>query len=232
MSGTDVLDRAEAPRPETRDALLAALPDWPGPVRVSGAADLWGLWVPVPCAVPAPVAKGRMTVLPGLTQERPLPDATAGTAAVAGLLAVHPQFDGTLVTTGARTVWTSVSAGEVTDMRSTVTGRLFASLDRPGPLDMPAFDETLRATLSRPETLAAQLASAPLAAPDQARARLSGALLGAELAATKPWWLGREVLVAGEGDLPALLVRALQAQGAAARFLPEEDLLLNGLRSR
>lgn len=228
MEGSRILDRADAPRPATREALRAALPDWPGPVVVAGAAELWGLWQPVPCTVPETVARDGLHILPGLTQDRPLPDALE-VAHVAGLLAVHPQFDGTLVVTGARTSWISVSAGEVTDARSTVTGQLFAALDTPGPMEGEAFDISLSALLSRPEGLAAHLASASLAAPDVARGRLSGALLGAELAATKPWWLGRQVMVTG-GALTGPLLRALAGQGVTARDLPEEDLLLAGLR--
>lgn len=228
MNGDKVMGRAEAPRPPTREALLAALPERDGPVVVSGAADLWDLWFPMPAEVPAPVLRDGLHLLPGLTQDRPLPDAVNGAMArIAGLLSVHPQFDGTLVVAGARTVWASLSAGEVTDTRSTVTGRLFDALATGAPVDEEAFDAALPATLSRPETLAAQLA-----VPDADEARLAAALIGAELAATKAWWLGRSVLVTGEGALPDLLVRALTAQGVQARALPEEELLLAGLRPR
>jgi len=231
MAGSEVLERHEAPRPETREGLLAAVPDWAGPVAISGGADLWGLWQPMPCAPPSPVTRDRLHILPGLTQERPLSDAVNGAVArIAGLLSAHPDFDGTLVVTGMRTVWASLSAGEVTDVRSTVTGQLFAALDRPGPMDDAAFDAALSATLSRPEALAAHLAAAHLAAPEIARARLSAALIGAELAATKPWWLGRTVLVTGGGALPGLMIRAMAAQGVSARAIPEEDALLAGLR--
>lgn len=233
MSDADVLDRHETASPATREVLLAAVPDWAGPVAIAGAADLWGLWQPLPCAVPAPVIRDRLHILPGLTQERPLADAVNGAVArIAGLLAAYPDFDGTLVVTGTRTVWASLSAGEVTDVRSTVTGRMFGALDRSGPLDDAAFDTALSATLSRPEGLAAHLASAHLAAPGVARARLSGALIGAELASTKAWWLGRAVLVTGGGALPDLVVRGLAAQGVCARVIPEEEALLAGLRPR
>ncbi|MDB6454973.1 2-dehydro-3-deoxygalactonokinase [Falsirhodobacter sp. 20TX0035] len=228
MNGTTVLGRADAPRPETREALLAALPERSGPVVVAGAADLWDLWSPLPAAVPAPVLRDGLHLLPGLRQDRPLPDAVNGAMApIAGLLAVHPQFDGTLVVAGERTVWASLSAGEVTDTRSTLTGRLFDALATGGTVDERAFAAALPATLSRPETLAAQLA-----VPGRDDAHLAAALIGAELAATKAWWLGRSVLVTGEGALPDLLVRALSAQGVSARAVPEEELWLAGLRPR
>ncbi|WP_435165587.1 2-dehydro-3-deoxygalactonokinase [Falsirhodobacter sp. 1013] len=228
MTGDKVIGRAEAPRPLTREALLAALPKQDGPVVVSGAADLWDLWSTMPAAVPVPVLRDGLHLLPGLTQDRPLPDAVSDAMArIAGLLSVHPQFDGTLVVVGARTVWASLSAGEVTDARSTLTGRLFDSLTTGAPVDAERFAAALPATLSRPETLAAQLA-----VPDADDARLAAALIGAELAATKAWWLGRSVLVTGEGALPDLLLRALSAQGVPTRALPEEELLLAGLRPR
>lgn len=222
MTGTDVRGRQDLPAPATPDALVAALPE--GTV-VSGAAGMWNLWQPVPHAVPAAVRRDGLVLLPGLTQDRPLPDAFAQTAHVAGLLAAHSQFDGTLVVTGRRTTWLSISAGEVTDMRSTVTGQLLTTLARAEAIDTETFLQALPATLSRPETLAAHLAR-----PDGDPSHLAAALVGAELAATKPWWLGRSVLVTGDG-LGTLLVPALAAQGVDARALPEEAALLAGLRA-
>ena len=61
------------------------------------------------------------------------------------------------------------------------------------------------------------------------RARLSGLLIGTELAAAKAWWLGRDVVIVGEGTLAGLYARALRAQGIAARQVPAEDAVLAGL---
>ncbi|MAX73125.1 MAG: hypothetical protein CMH66_05560 [Nioella sp.] len=64
----------------------------------------------------------------------------------------------------------------------------------------------------------------------QARGRLSGLLVGAELAATRPYWLGRDILICGAPALSALYARALTSQGAMAKTVEGDALTLNGLR--
>ena len=64
-----------------------------------------------------------------------------------------------------------------------------------------------------------------------ARSRLSGLLIGAELAATKPYWLGREVVILGESGLAQAYRAALGAQGLEAVCVGAEEMTLNGLRA-
>ena len=64
---------------------------------------------------------------------------------------------------------------------------------------------------------------------DTARARLSGLLIGAELAATKPYWLGQQVAVIGEGGLARLYVNALATQSVAATQVNADRVTLAGL---
>ena len=49
------------------------------------------------------------------------------------------------------------------------------------------------------------------------RARLSGALIGIELVAATPYWLGQEVAIIGASALARTYETALQAQGVTAR---------------
>ena len=49
--------------------------------------------------------------------------------------------------------------------------------------------------------------------PDAANARLSGLLIGAELAGSRPWWLGREVAIIGSDRTVAAYAAALGQQG-------------------
>ena len=68
------------------------------------------------------------------------------------------------------------------------------------------------------------------ALPDgTARARLSGLLIGAELAATKPYWLGQQIAVIGAGTLAGLYVTALAAQTAPATQVNADRATLAGL---
>lgn len=207
----------------------------------------------VPCA---PVDRGALTfvsgtdarialaIVPGLMQASP-PDVMRGEEVqVAGALALVPGFDGVICLPGTHTKWVHVSAGEVVSFQTAMTGELFALLSRQSVLrhgmagdgwDAPAFDAAVSEAMSRPERLAARLFS--LRAEDllaglpaaSARARLSGLLIGAELAATRPYWLGQSVIVAGDDSLAGHYARALAAQGLRARVLPGTGVTLAGL---
>ena len=101
--------------------------------------------------------------------------------------------------------------------------------------DDAAFDTALSDALSRPERLGARLFSLRAEgllnnlSHSEARARLSGLLIGVELAATKAYWLGQPVAVVGADRLAALYARALTAQGAAPCLLSVRDATLAGL---
>jgi 2-dehydro-3-deoxygalactonokinase len=63
---------------------------------------------------------------------------------------------------------------------------------------------------------------------DVCRARLSGILIGAELAAARPYWLGQEVVVAG-APASAESTPALATQGVTARTSDADPLTRLGL---
>ena len=64
---------------------------------------------------------------------------------------------------------------------------------------------------------------------DAARARLSGLLIGAELATARAYWLGLDVALVGSAKTTPLYARALAAQGVSARALSVTDCTLAGL---
>lgn len=219
-----------------------------------GARQGWveAAYRPLPCPpvgpplTPAPVSDPRLSVaiVPGLSQTRPAADVMRGEETqIAGVLAAAPNWDGVVCLPGTHSKWAEVSAGEVVSFRSFLTGELFALLAGHSVLrhgmgdgwDEAGFDAGLAEGMARPEALTARLfglrAEGLLSglAPDTARARLSGLLIGAELAAAKPWWLGRDVVIVGEGRLAALYARGLAAQGVAARRAPAEAATLAGL---
>lgn len=193
----------------------------------------------VPCAPvggsPAeatdPEGRFALTIVPGLSQAAP-PDVMRGEETqIAGFLRLNPGFDGVLCLPGTHSKWAHVSAGEVVSFRTFMTGELFALLAGQSVLrhtlagegwDETAFADGVSATLSRPERLAsdlfalraeALLSDLPAA---EGRSRLSGLLIGAELAAARPYWLGQAVAVVGADALGRAYVAALAAQGLSA----------------
>ncbi|MCB1369931.1 MAG: 2-dehydro-3-deoxygalactonokinase [Rhodobacteraceae bacterium] len=186
----------------------------------------------------------RLHILPGLCQRTP-PDVMRGEETqIAGFLAGEPDFDGVLCLPGTHSKWAHVSAGEVVSFTSFMTGEIFALLGRASVLRHSVADtgwsetdflEAVEETLARPERLAARLfglrAESLLAdlAPERARARLSGLLIGAELAATRPYWLGRDVVLIGAAGLAGAYRAALAHCGLVARQVAVAGLTLAGL---
>ncbi len=187
----------------------------------------------------------RVWIVRGVSQMDP-PDVMRGEETqIAGLLAARPSFDGALCLPGTHTKWARISAGEIVSFQSFMTGELFALLSRHSvlrhtvaePDDLPAFDTALNDALAQPHRAYGRLfqlrAAALLGelAPGTAGSRLSGSLIGWELAAAKPYWLGQEICVIGAPALAALYARALRAQGVACLEGEVEASTLAGLYS-
>lgn len=194
--------------------------------------------------IPTRDPRVRVLVAPGLCQTSP-PDVMRGEETqIAGALALNPQYDGILCMPGTHSKWAHISAGEVVSFQTFLTGELFALISASSVLrhgmagegwDAPAFDAAVSDALSRPEKLAARLFSLRAEglltglAPATARARLSGLLIGMELAAAKPYWLGQSVTMIGAPALSAHYARALGAQGITPRLLSGHACTLAGL---
>ncbi len=194
--------------------------------------------------VPTQDPRLHLSLVPGLKQPTPADVMRGEETQIAGALALMPGFDGVLCLPGTHSKWVHVSAGEVVSFQTCMTGELFALLSRQSVLrhgmtgdgwDDAAFDTALSDALSRPERLASRLFSLRAEgllnnlSPDAAKARLSGLLIGAELAATRAYWLGQPVAIVGADQLAALYARALTAQGATPRLLSVRDATLAGL---
>jgi 2-dehydro-3-deoxygalactonokinase len=193
-----------------------------------------------------PVRDGRLRVLiaPGLSQAKPADVMRGEETQIAGALALGGG-DGVYCLPGTHSKWAHVSAGEVVSFQTYMTGELFALLSQQSVLrhglagaegEAPeAFDLALSEALSRPERLAARLFTLRAEGlldglpPVEARARLSGLLIGAELAAARPYWLGQRVTLIGSSGLAAAYARGLAAQGIAARTLDVAACTLAGL---
>lgn len=210
----------------------------------------------VPCTpldmaaqVQAPVTDARLNVsiAPGLKQTSPADVMRGEETQIAGALQLMPGYDGVLCLPGTHSKWVHISAGEVVSFQTFMTGEMFALLSEASVLrhgmqgaagwDDAAFDSAVADALSRPERLGARLFSLRAEglvaglSPDSARARLSGLLIGTELAAAKPYWLGQRVTLVGAKKLSAAYVRALGLQGVEAERLSVTDCTLAGLAS-
>ncbi|MEO1537202.1 MAG: 2-dehydro-3-deoxygalactonokinase [Pseudomonadota bacterium] len=218
-----------------------------------GARQGWieAPYTKVPCppvggaTVKAPASDARIdvTLLPGLSQGGPADVMRGEETQIAGFLAETLGFDGILCMPGTHTKWVQVSAGEVVSFRTYMTGELFALLSTQSVLrhsmddafDGDAFLSAVRDGMSDPQAMAGRFfslrAESLLAAPARgsAKARLSGFLIGAELAAARSYWLGQRIALLGAGKLSDLYAQALSAEGAAPETFDVTRATLNGL---
>lgn len=182
-----------------------------GPVlRIGG-----GLATPVP----APVLPRTGLDLPAVEQAGP-PDRMDGWTrlVIAGFLADQTNWDGVICVAGpACSHWAHASAGEIVSFQSFLTGRLRGALGGAAT----AAPEAVADTMSRPEALAAQLRRAGIANSPEAT---TGHLIGAELAAARPYWLGQRVAVIGDA--------APQAAALAVQGVPVEEAATEAMRAR
>ena len=207
----------------------------------------------VPCApldaeslVTAPTRDPRIRVrlVPGLKQASPADVMRGEETQIAGALALLPGFDGVVCLPGTHSKWAHISAGEVVSFQTYMTGEMFALLSQASVLrhGMPgdgwedaAFDAGVSDALSRPERIGARLfgirAEGLIAglSPAAARARLSGLLIGTELAAARPYWLGQAVVIVGSDGISGTYARALKGLGVEARLVRGGDAVLAGL---
>lgn len=258
-TATAALDPAPGAAPEAAPAAIAGLvEDWLGETPVATVVSgLAGAVAPPPCPVPvkvldiAPVpvsppgaARLRMFAVPGLKQAAPPGLMQGAETRIAGFLSLNPNWDGVICLPGPVTHWAQVSAEEIVSFQSFLSLDLAAALTRGSLLrpalsgngwDEAAFCDALDDSLSRPERLAARLAELrardllQTRPPGEARARLSGILIGAELAAARPYWLGQQLAIIGPDEDAALYTAALARHGVPATVVDGERMALAGL---
>lgn len=193
----------------------------------------------------APVSDPRLSVhiIPGVKQVKPSDVMRGEETQIAGFLAQNPEFDGIVCLPGTHTKWVHISAGEIVSFRTFMTGEMFALLSKSSVLrhsvtdgwNETSFAEAISDAMSKPESIAARLfeirADDLLTDTPQGdlRARLSGYLVGLELAAARAYWLGQEVALVGADTLSGLYDTALAAQGVSTRRADAEACTLAGL---
>ena len=185
----------------------------------------------------------KVTVVGGIRQDSPAEVMRGEETQVAGYLAKVPDFDGVLCLPGTHTKWVHISAGEVVSFRTAMTGELFALLAKESVLrhtigvgwERDTFETAVDDALARPEALAVRLfgvrAEGLIHGLDggAARSRVSGLLIGAELAAMRPYWLGQNVAIIGETRLAAIYADALALQGLAPDVAAGDEMTRAGL---
>lgn len=175
-----------------------------------------------PCAVLPPAGRS----LPVVTQEQPADVLGAWPRLwIAGFLASHDNWDGVLcIETGDASHWVHVSADEIVSFASFLSLRLAAFLGGGDTADPDALADSQ----SRPERLASHLRQAEVAGNPAA---ITGHLIGAELSASRVYWLGQQVGVIAPKGADSIYARVLAAQGAPVVSATPDDMTQAGLAS-
>ncbi len=183
-------------------------------------------------------------IVPGVRQDDPADVMRGEETQIAGYLAQRPGWSGVICLPGTHTKWARVSAGRIMGFRTFMTGELFATLAGQTVLrhtvpatgwDADGFAAACTDTTAAPETLSARLFS--LRAEDLltgldggvARARLSGLLIGAELAAALAYWQDNPVAIIGDSTLAQLYAQALNAQQISPATVDGPEMTRAGL---
>jgi 2-dehydro-3-deoxygalactonokinase len=241
----------------SRDGFAAVLNevvgDWRAggaPVLICGMAGARGGWLEAPYVeTPAAlldlvskltdVAPG-VRIVPGVCKREAgrLIDVMRGEE----VQALGALTDGVAVCPGTHSKWVRIQDGRITDLRTVMTGELFAVLRAhsilgrtmtDGPFDSSAFDEGVERGLGDPALTAALFSVrtagldgrlAPSAAPDY----LSGLLIGAEIAGAGSRFSGALHLI-GAPALNARYGRAMARAGRRSTPIDPEAAVTRGL---
>jgi 2-dehydro-3-deoxygalactonokinase len=189
----------------------------------------------------------KVKVLAGIKQTKPDPDVMRGEETqIAGFLAENPGFEGTLCLPGTHTKWVRISAGEIVHFKTFMTGELFNLLTTQSVLrhsfggagwDKAEFTRNVKAVAADPNGFAARLFSIRAESlvlgleGATAIARLSGMLIGSELASARDYWLDQNLTIVGNGPQSETYAEALLALGQSPRIADASHVTLAGLKS-
>jgi 2-dehydro-3-deoxygalactonokinase len=190
----------------------------------------------------------KVAILPGVSQAKPHPDVMRGEETqIAGFLSDRLAFEGVVCLPGTHTKWVRIGgAGKVLKFQTFMTGELFDLLRFNSVLrhsldstswDQNAFNKEVISAFTNPPSLAARLFSIRADTllsdlqPSEANARLSGSLIGAELAAARDFFEEQEIVIIGSGVQADVYTKALGILGKSSIIIDAADVTLGGLKS-
>ena len=183
-------------------------------------------------------------ILGGLRQDNPADVMRGEETQIRGFLSIFSNFDGIICLPGTHTKWVHVSAGEVISFRTFMSGELFDLLSKYSVLkhsvksdgwDDEEFKSAVSESISNPQKIFSDFfklrADHLLKQVEQSelRSKLSGYIIGVELAGAKPYWLGQNVVILGNDNLSKIYKTALEGQGIFAQEIDATECTLNGL---
>lgn len=227
------------------------------PIIISGMAGATQGWFEAPYlsaptqlddlgakAVRVEGSSHEVRILPGVKQVFPANVMRGEETQIAGLLSHQSSYGGTVCLPGTHTKWVRINDRAIVAFESCLTGEQFAFFSETSVLshsmidggwDEEAFEAAVRLATEDPlsvprrlfairaEMLVSQQSSA------QARAKLSGLLIGQELMSVSNYWQCQHVTLIGAAALCDLYSKALALAGSSASILDVSVMTLAGL---
>ena len=198
--------------------------------------------------IKAPTNDPRLNVqiIAGVSQAKPADVMRGEETQIAGFQKLNPNWDGVIFLPGTHTKWVQMSAGEIVSFQTFMTGEMFDLLSTASVLrhsvatkewDQAAFDHAVDEAMSRPAAIAARLFELRAESllndlpPATAKSRLSGLLIGAELAAARPYWLGQSLAMIGQKSMGVGYAAAFAAQHVPVIQTDTAQMTLAGLKA-
>jgi len=204
-----------------------------------------------PCApgtvlTKAPVSDPRIDVhiCPGIKQLAPADVMRGEETQVAGLLKDAADLNTVVCLPGTHCKWVRIVNGKISEFQTFLTGELYGLLAEQSVLrhsldttawDEQAFKSAIDESMAQPQSISTQLFALRAQtlignlSGAAANARLSGLLIGLELANSKDFWSGQQVTIIGESRLSEHYNMALQMQCVTTVQANSETMTLKGL---
>lgn len=182
----------------------------------------------------------------GLKQQDPADVMRGEETQIAGLVFNQPDYSGVVCLPGTHSKWAQVSNGEVSRFQSFMTGELFALLAKQSVLRFTVdttqwWDEEfylgVEQAMADPASITGRLfalrAQALVQTSDWrgAASRLSGYLIGLELAASRAYWEGQRISIIAASSLAQHYQNALRKLKQQVEVVSTEEMTLAGLRA-
>ena len=188
----------------------------------------------------------RVQIIPGIKQSK-IPDMMRGEETqILGFLNSYPNFEGIICFTGTHTKWVKIGEGEVIFFETFMTGEIYDILLNHSMIKFSALvgkigiNESKNAALeifNKPYKFSSHIFK--LRADDllngvsgnQIKSRLSGYIIGLEIAGSKNFWLGSDVVIVGNPPVTEIYNEVLKELGIKSRIFFPNELALSGLKS-
>ncbi len=243
-------------------ALLACIHPWlnddsPLPVHACGMVGARQGWIEVPyesapCSpvtgltkVPNTDSRIDVFIHAGICQSAPADVMRGEETQIAGLLRLHPDFEGLVCLPGTHTKWATITDQTLQHFRTCMTGEFWKLLAEqsvlrltldPGGWDQSAFLDAFASTFKKPGDMLAQSFSLRAEAllhelnGATANAQLSGILMGHELASVlKDSETPKKVAIVGTSSNISLYESALASIYIETKQFASEEVTLKGL---